>query len=162
MGRNLEQSLVFHLLPYSALLDDFPEFRSPLFCRSFSGALLQANSCGRQLCAACTEGALSHSDTAPWLHHPRRMRPFASSAAVHVRLQLPCSRPPTALSFSRLRRMRFGSYLDLWHRSWSPPVKPVSVHCFRSHPLHWALLRDNCCARQLRVFCFSGSSQQIF
>src|SRR5260370_1283140 len=38
----------------------------------------------------------------------------------------------------------------------------VSVYFLRSFPLHWALLRDNSCARQLRVFCFSGSSQQIF
>ena len=36
------------------------------------------------------------------------------------------------------------------------------MHCFRSYPLHWAQLRDNSCALQLRVFCFSGSSQQIF
>jgi len=36
------------------------------------------------------------------------------------------------------------------------------VHRLRSYPFHWARLRDNSCARQLRVFCFSGSSQQIF
>jgi len=38
----------------------------------------------------------------------------------------------------------------------------VTVHSPRFHPLYWAQLRDNSCARQLRVFCFSGSSQQIF
>jgi hypothetical protein len=41
------------------------------------------------------------------------------------------------------------------------PFGSVSVRCLRSDPLHWAQLRDNSCARQLRVFCFSGSSQQI-
>jgi hypothetical protein len=45
-----------------------------------------------------------------------------------------------------------------------PPslMELAPVHCFRSHPLHWAQLRDNSCALHLRVFCFSGSSQQIF
>ena len=52
--------------------------------------------------------------------------------------------------------------VSLWLRSSLAPDGPVSVHCFRFYPLHWALLRDNSCARQLHVFCFCGSSQQIF
>ena len=47
----------------------------------------------------------------------------------------------------------------MWLRSLSSRLEPVSVHCFRSYPLHWALLRANSCARQLRVFCFPGSSR---
>jgi len=33
---------------------------------------------------------------------------------------------------------------------------------FHFRPLHWARLHGNSCARQLRVFCFSVSSQKIF
>ena len=32
----------------------------------------------------------------------------------------------------------------------------------RFYSFHWARIRDNSCARRLRVFCLSGSSQQIF
>jgi hypothetical protein len=45
------------------------------------------------------------------------------------------------------------------------PQKPRWTHFVLSpsfRPFHWARLRGNSCARQLRIFCFSVSSQKLF
>jgi hypothetical protein len=112
--------------------------------------------------------------------HPRTLSlsPFPCLRA--VRTSLDESAPPhpalrLTSSACRLRSVLLGILLPnerevravcltvpLWLRSSLAPDGGVSVYCFRFYPLHWTLLRDNSCARQLHVFCFSGSSQQIF
>ena len=57
---------------------------------------------------------------------------------------------------------RGAARLCFWHRGFPAPIHPVSFIVFPFRPLHWARLRGNSCARRLRVFCFSGSSQKIF
>jgi hypothetical protein len=56
------------------------------------------------------------------------------------------SERPVWIVLSVSHKNEFGSF------HFSPPFRP----------LHWARLRGNSCALQLRVFCFSVSSQKLF
>jgi hypothetical protein len=77
----------------------------------------------------------SHPEDAMPPHDPRPQSTGRQGSASGVRVD--CA--------PRFRKTQFDSF------HFSPPFRP----------LHWARLRGNSCARHLRVFCFSVSSQEI-
>ncbi len=92
---------------------------------------------------------------------PKLIRPSPSAAYSPISQQTRCHHFP-------LRPLPFAPCCS---RSMQPVVALVhpvlragwtcSMHRSHSRPFHWARLRGNSCALQLRVFCFTVSSQKI-
>ena len=124
--------------------------------------------------AKCPTGPAKSIRLAPAVGH---VFPFASSLRLPTILDTqiapsfagpakpsqPCDAPRVPRPYPSTSR-RCESERPVWIvLSVSPKTEFDSFHSsppFR--PLHWARLRGNSCARQLRVFCFSVSSQQLF
>src|SRR5579863_8507588 len=86
---------------------------------------------------------------------PFRLPPLASPSQL-------CD--ATARSSSPVHQRAMRESASLWIvLSVSPKTRsPYFVHGLHSTLFHWARLRGNSCARRLRVFCFSVSSQKLF